>query len=567
MGLSAAMEVGLLFIGAFVLRMGHVVATWEMPFVRHLVGDAAAYFAWAQRIEGGEWLGAGTFYQAPLYPYAVAVVFSVAGPHVWAIRLAQALGGSAAAVCLYYGTCRMFGRRAGILAGLMLACYGPAIFFDGIVQKTSLGGLLVCCVIAMMARADGRVSRGRGVWIGVVLGLMVLTRENALVWLPIVGLWMLLCTGQAATGARVGLLAAYLCGIMSVLGPVTLRNRAVGGEWSISTFQAGPNFYIGNHQDADGRYQPLIRGHETPAFERVDATRLAEQDMERALGAREVSRYWMSRAMSDIRADPLWWVGLMARKMLMVWNRYEVSDAESLHVYKDYSPILRGVTPLWHFGVLCPLATVGIMCTWKDWRRLWVYYAMIVSMACAVALFYVMARYRFPLVPLLIPSAAAGCISVWDSAWSRKWRAVVVPGTVAILVAIVVNWPVHDEKRLNALATMNVGVALAEEGDLPGATAQFRRAVSEYSESAEANNNLAQALALQGEYAAAIPYYQAALRAEPDLLGVDYNLAVVLERVGRLDEALAHYERAAELDPSDEAIRTAAARLRQRPPQ
>ena len=49
------------------------------------------------------------------------------------------------------------------------------------------------------------------------------------------------------------------------------------GEFSPTTFQAGPNFYIGNHRNADGRYQPLIRGHETPEFEQKDATQLAEQ--------------------------------------------------------------------------------------------------------------------------------------------------------------------------------------------------------------------------------------------------------------------------------------------------
>ncbi len=45
-------------------------------------------------------------------------------------------------------------------------------------------------------------------------------------------------------------------------------------------------------------------------------------------------------------------------------------------------------------------------------------------------------------------------------------------------------------------------------------------------------------------------------------MGVDYNLDVALERVGRLDEALGYYERAVELDPSDDAARAAAARLR-----
>ncbi|MGB2985158.1 MAG: tetratricopeptide repeat protein, partial [Phycisphaerae bacterium] len=400
--------------------------------------------------------------------------------------------------------------------------------------------------------------------VGVLAGLSVLVRENAMVWLVLLLVWVVLTCRKRGLRPGFAAMGGLVLGVSLVLLPVGVRNRVVGGEWSISTFQAGPNFYIGNHSGADGRYQPLVRGHETPAFERGDATRLAELDRRRELSAREVSRYWMSRAVSDIRAQPAWWLKLMAKKMLMVWNRYEVSDAESQYVYEDYSVTLRVLGSVWHFGVLCPLAAVGVLATWPQRRRLWVYHALIVSMALAVALFYVMARYRYPLVPLLILFAAAGCVEAWRGVRSGAWRTLAWQALAAAVVAVVVNWPVHDEKRLNAMAWMNVGVVLAEEDDLAGATKYFQRAVAGHPESAEANNNLAQAMALQGDYAGAIAHYQKALAVEPTLLGVDYNLAVALEQVGRLDEALTHYERAVELDPSDANARGAVRRLRER---
>ena len=42
------------------------------------------------------------------------------------------------------------------------------------------------------------------------------------------------------------------------------------------------------------------------------------------------------------------------------------------------------------------------------------FYPATVSMSLAVALFFVLARYRFVLVPLLIPLAAVGCVALWD---------------------------------------------------------------------------------------------------------------------------------------------------------
>ena len=566
---SARMWPGLLLAMAIalVVRLLFVYQSRDVPFIHHLVGDAAGYFAWAQRIAAGEWIGSESFYQAPLYPYILAVLFKAWASSVGVVRIAQSVWGVVAVGCLGFGTACFFERRAGLLAALMLSVYPPAVFFDGIVQKTSLGCWLLCSLIALLGLAS-RLSARRLLWgtagVGAVAGLLTLTRENAIVWLPLLPIWLwTLCrpaaAGRGGNGATIKTLGSYVVGVGLVLGPVAVRNASVSGEWSLSTFQAGPNFYIGNHRGADGRYRPLVPGHETPAFERRDATALAERASERTLSSREVSQYWMSRAWTEIRSSPRWWLRLMGRKAMMVVNRYEVSDAESQYVYEAFSPLLAGLGSVWHFGVLFPLAVVGVVLTRVNWRRLWILYLLVLSMASSVVLFYVMARYRFPLVPLLIPLAAAGCVELWDRLRTGRGRSAGGAIAGALVVALVANWPLHDEKRLNALAWMNVGVALAQEGDLPGATAFFRRAVSDHPLSAEANNNLAQALAVQGDFAGAIPFYETAVRVEPRLIGTDYNLAVALEAVGRTSEALNHYRRAVALDPSDrEAIRAVA---------
>jgi tetratricopeptide (TPR) repeat protein len=514
----------------------------------------------------------------------LALVFKLLGEQVSSVRIVQVCGGGLAVGLICMSAWQLFGRRAGMVSGLMLALYGPAVFFDGIIQKTSLGCVLTCGLLACLTWRARRQGLARAVTLGVVSAALILTRENALVWLPILALWAALTSGidepgvmagrtchtdsiengkrgRVRTGGLVRRLASFVLGVSLVLGPVGLRNWHVSGEWSVSTFQAGPNFYIGNHHGASGLYEPLIRGHETPAFERRDATALAVGALGRELSARDVSAYWMSRALSDMRSDPASWLDLMARKWLLVWNRYEVSDVESLHVYAGFSVTLGVLTSLWHFGLLCPLAGVGLWVTWRDRHRLWVYYALILSMAGSVALFYVLARYRFPLVPLLIPFAAAGCVHSWDLAKRGGMRKLLVMAVVGTLVAAVVNWPLVDKRRLDGLGWMNLGVSVAKGGDLDTATGYFRRAVTEYPESAEANNNLAMALAMQGAYAQAIPYYEAVVAIDSSLMGVAYNYGVALERVGRQFDALEQYQRAAELDPSDAEARAAVSRL------
>ncbi len=568
---------------AFLVRIFVLMQTSKVPTARHLIGDAAGYHAWAREIAMGDWIGREPFYQAPLYPYVLALWFRIVGESTIGIRALQAVWGAVACglMCRLGGA--MFDRRIGLLSGLTLAVYGPAIFFDGIVQKASLSNLLICMVLCLIAASHRRIVAVRCGVLGVAASLLALTRENAMIWHLMILFWIgsLASVHDNREGTRVAgkahgesalrdrrsirrlatCVAAFSAGAGVVILPVGLRNAHVGGEFSLTTFQAGPNFYIGNHRGADGRYLPLVRGHETPEFERRDARALAEQETGRAMTSREVSRYWFSRAWRDIRADSVGWIKLLAYKLLLTFNRYEISDVESIRVYREASPFLNACCIVGQFGVIAPLALMGAAVTRRFWRQLWVYYALGISMTLAVAAFYVLGRYRFPLVPILIPFAAASCVHVWDRIRAGSWRAEIPIIVTGLFAAVVINLPIQNERRLDALAEMNAGVALAQSGDLQGAMTCFRGTVRVYPESPEVNNNLAQALALQERFEEAVKYYQLALAYEPALPGVHYNLGVALERLEETDAAARHFAAALQQDPSDNEAQAALNRL------
>ena len=50
------------------------------------MGDARGYDAWARRLAAGDWIGTDVFYQAPLYPYFLGVVYALAGHDLLAVR-------------------------------------------------------------------------------------------------------------------------------------------------------------------------------------------------------------------------------------------------------------------------------------------------------------------------------------------------------------------------------------------------------------------------------------------------------------------------------------------------
>lgn len=549
---------GAIAVLALLIRAIHLYHALGTPFASAPVGDAARYLQWAQEIAGGKWTADQPFYQAPLYPYLLAIVFLITKPTVAAVLVVQSLGAAGSTCLLGAATTRWFGTHAGICAALMLALYGPAVFFDGIVQKESLAVLLVCGMLFALSRSEARSIA----WMaaaGFVAGLLALTRENALIWIPIVCLWPS-AWAERSKIARAKLVAAAMGGATAALAPAVLHNRVAGGEWVVTTVQSGPNFYIGNRAGADGRYLPLAPGHESPEFERADAIRLAERAVGRPLSPSEVSHYWSSRAWAEIGESPGQWLKLLARKSLMVCNEYEVSDAEGIGVYGAFSPTLRLLAGLWHWGMLFPLAVGGAV-AW-GWRRPGgLVVVLAASMAAAIVAFYVLGRYRAPLVPLMIPLAAWFVVYAAQAVRERNLRGMLIPSLAVLVAGLVARAPVHEVRRLEASSRMNAGVAFARMGELPTAIRWFNIAREDSPESAEINANLAQALALLGQYKESLPYYEQAMKAQPELPNLAYNYAVALEQTGETAAAQSAYRTALRINPEDSSAKAALERL------
>jgi Flp pilus assembly protein TadD len=197
---------------------------------------------------------------------------------------------------------------------------------------------------------------------------------------------------------------------------------------------------------------------------------------------------------------------------------------------------------------------------------------------------------RFTYVPLI----GIFVLVAWSLPSGRGTQAVVLAAVMALALrthAQVAVW--KDSVTLfqhalavdseNALAHMNLGVALTERGELDRAVAHLEeslrikpgqaegenalgnawlergdpdRAAEHYAAAlrlvpdyAVALNNLGFALAQKGRYAEAIPYYERALRIDDRHALAENNLGVALARTGDMTAARAHFERAIGFDP------------------
>lgn len=554
--MSDARLLAILFLIAWTIRMLYLLEIRNTDFFFFLVGDGYVYDAWAQKIPDN-WLGTEVFYQAPLYPYFLAAIYSIFGHDLFAVRVVQITLGSSACVLLALAGRLFFSSRVGLIAGLLLAVYPPAIFFDGLIQKASLDLFFMTALLLFLGKTECESRRRWPLLAGIALGCLALTRENALVLLPLIALWIL----GRFRGSCAAKIALFLLGSLSVLAPVAARNYYIGGEAFLTTSQFGPNFYIGNNASADGRYKPLRWGHGSALMERMDATEIAEQSAGRKLSAAEVSRFWTRRSTEWILAHPGDWLRLMARKWFLVWNNREIPDSDEPLVYEDASFVLALPGFALSFGTLCPIALAGVVATWKDRRRLAVLYLLLAGISLSVTLFFVFARYRFPMVPILALFAGAGVIEIIRLA--RQSRPDALAGYAALIIAtvILVQWNMDPEENPRAMAYYNVGVSFDRQGDEERAAAYYRLSLDCKPDHAQAHINLGVILAGHGAVDDAIAHYREALRIIPNDPVIFNNLGNALAKRGNLEEAAGWLARAVAARPDNATFHSNLARI------
>lgn len=543
--LNGAWPYGAIFLFALAIRLVYLYEIIDQPIVSILLGDAESYDAWAQEIVRDGWVGDRTFYQAPFYPYFLALIYTIGSRDFILVRLAQIVIGSASCVLLASAGARFFNKKTGLIAGGLLALYAPAVFFDLLMQKAVLGMFFMCLLLFLLSRTTGQPGNqrqpGKWVLIGACLACFALVRENALILIPAIGIWMIIVFrnhGWQRTLVKSLFLGLGLC---LVFLPVTLRNYVVGGEFVLTTSQLGPNFYIGNNRAATGFYEPLVAGHSDWKFERSDAKELAEAALGQELTPNQISDYWLDKAIEDIRDNPLGWLKLMGKKWLMVWNSTETSDSESIYAHYRFSRLLDLLGQLFHFGVLLPLAILGICLNWSNRRHVLGLIWLWVSFAGSVALFFVFARYRHPMTPITLLFAASGLTYALHLIAEKSFKPLAIGILTAIPFAICVNWPLVSKAEMEAPTHFNIGYEMERRNQLDAAKDAYLTSVAIDSNTL-AYNNLGMVAMKQGQPESAILHFSEAVKAKPDNWNARVNLGIVLSQMGRKAEAIEQYE-------------------------
>src|SRR3954469_5470583 len=526
---------------ALALRLAHWWAVRHQPFFAWLAMDSQEYDRWAREIAAGDWLGSQVFFQAPLYPYFLALLYALFGRSLDAVYLAQIVFAVAGCWALYRAGRQMAGETAGLGAALLAALYGPFLFYDVQLLKESPAVAVTSFLLWALAAARARPRIVRWLGSGVLLGILALLRENALLLVPF--LLPMAWTREGKTPAFLRRSGALVAGLVLVLLPIAIRNEIVGGSFLPTTSQGGVNFYIGNNAQADGTYQPIVPGKQIPALERREPPRLAEQALGRRLTAGEVSRYWLSRSLDWVRREPGAFVRLQGRKLGMFWSWYEWPDAVDYSPVKPLSPVLR--LPLLEFGGAVLLAIAGLALARRRLAPFAPVLLFILGWTLSTIVFFLFSRYRLPVVPALLVLGGVALAGVAEG--NRRLAA----GLAAIvLTAFVLPRALGYEPRMD-LVEYNLGRLYDEQGRPEEAREHYKAAFVLNPKDFLACLNLGNLAARQGDMATALRFYQRAAALEPRSDDAESNQGGVYLALGDLAQAEAHLDRALALNPQN----------------
>ena len=403
------------------------------------VMDAGEHDLMARGILAGDWPGSLPFFTAPLYPYFLAALYAVFGVAArLPVQLVHALVSAFGAGLVGLLAAGLWGRRAGWLAGLLLATAWTSILFAGELLAVSLTVTLTLLVLWLLL-APGIPGRLTLFWSGLAWGVAAVARANILILAPVFVWYLVRHRSLKVTSPNWIWLAL---GLLLPILPVAGHNILRGGDFVPLVTSGGVNFYVGNNSQADGMSVRVPGTEPTRQDMFGEIERLAEAETGRLLRPSQVDRHFLKKGLTFWREHPGQALSLQLKKVRYLLAAGERSNNKNIYFWRERSQLLKW--PIWPgWALVLVLAAVGFGRRDLDRGARFLLLGSVVFYAVALTFFFVNARFRLPVLAILAVPAGGGLEQLWVSWHRRRWD---VPAAVwgtaiaLLLVSCVPDW-------------------------------------------------------------------------------------------------------------------------------
>jgi len=557
----------LIFFTAYVIRLAYIIEISEQPYFTAPAVDAQYHDEWAMDIAGGKLFYGEPFFRAPLYPYLLGGIYHIFGHDYFITRIIQALIGALSCVLIYFLGKKIFSKRVGTISAFAAAGAWMLVYFEGELLLPVILVPLDLGLLLSLMRATETDDKRFWALSGSLFGLSMIARPNIGIILP-----LLIYLFFKKTDIKSGINRAIMFVIPAIMPilPVTIHNIKAGDFVPIAT-QGGVNFYIGNNPDSEGSAAVFPGLGNIWRYE--DAVGQAESAVGRELKPSEVSDFYYKKGFQYILGQPLDWLKLMGRKIMLLFNAIEISNNKNIYFAAQDSRILTSSRSI-GFWLYAPLGILGFLIFYKRSinDKLIVWFVILYSLS--IILFFVTARYRVPLIPLLIIFGVGAVDWIIDRFRLKEFKALIVPCIILMFLFVLVdiNWPnlqkiaydyahfslgnayqkkgelqLAKQEYLKALeynqrylqVHLNLGVIYYDMGDYSAAEKEFWKEIqiNKGFEAAYAFNNIGNIRYHEGKLYEALTLYKEAMRIYPNYKDGRYNLAKTYNDLGTLKVA------------------------------
>ena len=409
----------LLAVTAFAIRMAVSVELYNFndgnnPVVSPSpLTDMGVYKSNSDLIARGEYKG--EFYFQPFY-YAVflPLIKIIFGNSTWMIIVCQSLVGALTVFLAGLCSAKLWSKNSGIITAGLLTFSNGLILYTPFQLIETLQTFFLVLIFYTVVMAIQRRNWVRWSLVGFALGCSILTRGNVWIFFPALFLAAIFCQFNRRedrinlNGWRVlrKLMPAVVFIIFTFLPqlPFVAYNSRVRGKLSPPSTAAQNVLALGNTPEAPpgGREWEAGPGQ----MEYPKTFQLWTHDPNKSV--QQYMWEWFNE-------EPLAFLELTFRKFLLFWDYREIPNNISF----EYGELSNTFVVLAHVyaWILITLGVSGMFCLHRWIRKkleLQVLFYMVLSYALSIVAFYILARFRIPVLPLLGIFAGMFACHFWE---------------------------------------------------------------------------------------------------------------------------------------------------------
>ena len=414
--------------------------------------DQQRFAQFAIQISEGDILGGKGFYsQSPLYPYFLALIYGLFGHSYFIVRIFQMLMGAGTCVLLYLIGNRIFNRTVGVISGIICSLYGVLIFYEVELLRVTITVFLTVLLVFSITRI--LKSKKTAIWLipGIVLGLLILCRPNNIILILFILIWMFYTTlkNKKLLAKR---FIYFFFGVLLALTPLFIRNHIVGVNL-FSMSSQGVNAFICGHDS---------RSTGCGFYQIQDDTYLGKNQMQTCFNI-----------LKTAFKTPSKWFKQQANKFAAFWNGYEIPNNSNFYLSRKFSDLLS--LPLPGFVFIASMGIMGIIVSVRNWQKYLLVYLIIIGCFCSVMAFYILSRFRQPIVPFLILFTGFFINWLWIKVKDKDFRKLVF-SLLCVGFLSFAMWP-RPQRFILPQDHYNMGLSYTMGKKYNNAISQFNNAI------------------------------------------------------------------------------------------